>query len=146
MPQATRRSARKRLSPSTASGTGTTDVSPIFSTPASVKEIDSPPTSDIDQEPTKKPATRARLTTTKKRGLPSDIDASEPEDTPTKRPSAKRRAVTNRAYVEISKRPDKAGVILPCSKLQSRNLEQFKTTTLPIKKKGKGKAPVRRSS
>jgi hypothetical protein len=70
-------------------------VSPIFSAPASTK--------DIDEEPiVNKLTTRARSTARKKRAASSDLDGSEPEDAPTKRPAAKRRALSNRAYVEIA--------------------------------------------
>ena len=141
MRRVTRRSARSQVSPSTTSGTGTTNVSPIFSTPVSIKETETPPTSDVD-EPTKKRTTRARSTTRRKRAPSSDLDASEPEEAPTKRPAAKRRAVANRAYVEIPyklvKGKTHAGVSLSPLELPNRNLESSKAT----RNKGKGRAPV----
>lgn len=98
--------------------------------------------SDIDEEPTKKRATRARTTntrstTSKKRAPSSDLDTSEPEEAPTKRPAAKRRTIANRAYVEI---PSKS----------VKGKKQTGTTLFPNKNKnkgkGKGRVPVRSSS
>jgi len=123
-------------------------VSPMFSAPGSTKGAESPPTSDTDEEPTKKRATRARSTLRRKRALSSDLDESEHEEAPTKRPAAKRRAVANRAYVEIpyksAEGKKKAGVSLSYLHLATRHLADAKTTR--ISTRSKGKAPVRSTS
>lgn len=124
-------------------------MSPIFSVPSSIKETESLPTSDIDEGPTKKPTTRTRSTTRKRRAPSSDLDTFEPEEVLTKRPAAKRRAVANRAYVVIPnnsvKGKNNPGVSLSCLKPANKCLDSPKTTTLPTNNKGKARA-IRRST
>ncbi|KIK07632.1 hypothetical protein K443DRAFT_673209 [Laccaria amethystina LaAM-08-1] len=117
-----RRSARFTAS------TPTTNASPIFSARTSVvAETETPNTSDAEDEDAKKPAARS---TGRSRKRAAENESDDAEDVKTvKPPPAKRRAVVNKAYVEIptkNKGKGKAKAMPPTSR---------------AKGKGKAKAP-----
>uniref|UniRef100_A0A0W0GE17 Uncharacterized protein n=1 Tax=Moniliophthora roreri TaxID=221103 RepID=A0A0W0GE17_MONRR len=122
MPPLTRRSLRNAVSPSP-STTPTTNPSPFFS--ARTSTAGSPP-SEIEEpaKPTK--ATR----TSRKRKAQSDNEEAESNDESVvgSRTGVKRRAVANRAYVEIGKTVNKGRVDVP------KQVNKPKTSA-----KGKGK-------
>lgn len=99
MSRVTRSSARRPISPSPTSGSGTTNVTPIFSAQASVINSDTPPTSASEEE-TKKPKRNAR-----KRAASNELDFSDPDEVLSKQPAAKRRAVSKTVFVEVPYKP-----------------------------------------
>ncbi|KAF8075888.1 SNF2 family N-terminal domain-containing protein [Lyophyllum atratum] len=128
MSRVTRSSAKRLASPSPTSGTGTTNVSPIFSTRTSVVTSETPATSESEE--TKKPQRNITRGKGKKRALSSDIDKSESESLSVQQRPLKRRAV----YVEI-----------PMSRIAVVKGKGKATAPVP-QKKGKGKAPAPISS
>ncbi|KAF5371952.1 hypothetical protein D9615_008067 [Tricholomella constricta] len=134
MARMTRSAARSLVSPSPASGTGTTDVSPIFSAQGSAVPSETPATSD--NEDTKKPQRAGTRGIRRKRAASTDLDQSEPEFTSVKRPALKRRAVSSAVYVEIPAR--RSG-----GKGKALKKAEISPSPPPPSKKGKGKAPVR---
>ncbi|KAG5642615.1 hypothetical protein DXG03_002485 [Asterophora parasitica] len=132
MARMTRSAARSLASPSPASGTGTSNVSPVFSAPGSTVPPETPATSD--NEGGRKPQRAGTRGTRRKRAALSDIDQSEPELTSVKRPALKRRALTSSAFVEIS---------APRRSVGKGKAKNDVETPPPPPRKGKGKAPVR---
>ncbi|KAF9458012.1 SNF2 family N-terminal domain-containing protein, partial [Collybia nuda] len=136
MPRVTRQSAHRAVSPST-TGTGTTNVSPVFSARTSALSTETPATSDIDDEPIKKPATRSRSTNKRKRAASSDLDGSESETASVKPPSAKRRVVSKQAYVELpvvtkdKKGKGKAKALAPPPKSKVRGKGKARAVPIP---------------
>jgi hypothetical protein len=67
-----------------------------------VQSTETPATSDVDEEPTKKPVAKSRALGKRKRAASSDLDGSDTEDAPVNQSAAKRKAAgNNKAYVEL---------------------------------------------
>ncbi|TFK22204.1 hypothetical protein FA15DRAFT_47188 [Coprinopsis marcescibilis] len=98
MVRKTRSSARRATSPDSSPATPTTNASPVFSARNSIKE-ETPATSDQEDVQVVKRKLPMRVTSITKR--PAESDSEAEGDSESSR-APKRRASSNRAYVEIT--------------------------------------------